>query len=331
MYKFRIEEISKEQAMIMIQKYHYSNTLPKLNKYFVGFFLKDELVGVVTLGWGTRPRHTIQRIFPSLNTQDYLEIGRMCMTEDMPRNSESQMLSQLVKWLKVNNPEIKILFTWADGMVGKVGYVYQASNFIYAGYSGGEMYMKDGVKIHVRQMKSFIVPRGVKDDRITVRPTLEQMKQFNILHFKGKQYRYLLFLCSKKEKNRLLKECLIDLTLPRPKESDLSWTIKDPLTGKWIESAKPPYVTDVDQKTKHLVDLKHKEKRICKCCGIEMQSGYVIRDGEEYFCSDDCLGGWYSEEEYDELCQADEAYWTEWGEPDSNKTCSEWLDELLRR
>ena len=32
-------------------------------------------------------------------------------------------------------------------MVGKVGYVYQASNFIYAGYSDGEMYMKDGVKI----------------------------------------------------------------------------------------------------------------------------------------------------------------------------------------
>lgn len=323
MYKFRIEEISKEQALIMIQKYHYSNTLPKLNKYFLGFFLKDELVGVVTLGWGTRPRHTIQRIFPSLDTHDYLEIGRMCMTEDMPRNSESQMLSQLVKWLKANHPEIKILFTWADGMVGKVGYVYQASNFIYSGYSGGEMYMKDGVKIHVRQMKSFLVPQGVKDDRITVRPTLEQMKQFNILHFKGKQYRYLLFLCNKKEKNRLLKECLIDLTLPRPKENDLSWTIRDPNTGKWIESAKPPYVTDVDQKTKHLVDLKHKEKRICECCGIEMHSGYVIRDGEEYFCSDDCLSGWYSEEEYDELCQADEAYWTEWDEPCGNKTRSE--------
>ena len=317
--------------MIMIQKYHYSNTLPKLNKYFVGFFLKDELVGVVTLGWGTRPKHTIQRIFPSLDTQDYLEIGRMCMTDDMPRNSESQMLSQLVKWLKVNHPEIKILFTWADGMVGKVGYVYQASNFIYAGYSGGEMYMKDGVKIHVRQMKSFIVPRGVKDDRITVRPTLDQMKQFNILHFKGKQYRYLLFLCNKKEKNKLLQECLIDLTLPRPKENDLSWTIKDINTGKWVESTKPPYITDVDQKTRHLVNLQNEENRVCTCCGNKMWSGYVIRDGEEYFCSDDCLSGWYSEEEYDELCQADEAYWTEWDEPHSNKTRSEWLDELLRR
>ena len=252
-YRFDIKEISKSEALEMIQKYHYSNTLPKLNKYFVGFFLEGKLAGVVTLGWGTRPRHTIQRIFPSLDTQDYLEIGRMCMTEDMPRNSESQMLSQLVRWIKRNIPELKVLFTWADGMVGKVGYVYQASNFIYAGYSGGEMYMKDGVKIHVRQMKSFLIPPGVKDDRITVRPTLQEMKQHNIKHFKGKQYRYLLFLCNKKEQQKLKSECLIDLSLPKPKDDDLSWTIKDENTGKWVESTKPPYVTDVDQSTRGIV------------------------------------------------------------------------------
>jgi hypothetical protein len=254
-YRFNIKEITKEQALEMIQKYHYSNTLPKLNKYFVGFFLDGELVGVVTLGWGTRPRHTIQRIFPSLDTKDYLEIGRMCMTELMPRNSESQMISQLVKWIKCNVPDLKILFTWADGMVGKVGYVYQASNFIYAGYSGGEMYMKDGVKIHVRQMKSIILPEGTKDERITVRPTLEQMRQFNIQHFKGKQYRYLMFLCDKKETKRLMNECLIDLSLPRPKDDDLSWTIKNLFTGKWEASDKPPYTTDIDQKTKEAVNL----------------------------------------------------------------------------
>lgn len=28
----------------MIQKYHYSNTLPKINKYFLGFFPEKKLV-----------------------------------------------------------------------------------------------------------------------------------------------------------------------------------------------------------------------------------------------------------------------------------------------
>ena len=165
------------------------------------------------------------------------------------------MLSQLVKWIRRNIPELKVLFTWADGMLGKVGYVYQASNFIYAGYSDGEMYMKDGVKIYVRQMKSFLVPDGQRDERITVRPIAEQMRNYNILHFKGKQYRYLLFLCDRKEKEKLKEECLIDLKLPRPKDDDLMWRVKDLDTGKWVESDKPPYKTDVDQKSKGLVNL----------------------------------------------------------------------------
>ncbi len=52
--------------------------------------------------------------------------------------------------------------------------------------------------------------------------------------------------------------------------------------------------------------------RVCSNCGKTMSVGYVIRDGEEYFCDDDCLKTWYSDKEYDELCQCDEAYWTVW-------------------
>ena len=96
-YTYEIREIKKEDALKMIQTYHYSNILPRLNKHFLGFYLDDRLVGVVTLGWGTRPLHTIKKIFPSLETKDYYEIGRMCMTEDMPKNSESQMLSQTIR------------------------------------------------------------------------------------------------------------------------------------------------------------------------------------------------------------------------------------------
>ena len=52
--------------------------------------------------------------------------------------------------------------------------------------------------------------------------------------------------------------------------------------------------------------------RVCSCCDKPMTEGYCIRDGEEYFCSDDCLSSTYSPEEYDELCQEDLAYWTSW-------------------
>jgi len=270
-YAFEVKEINKEEALEMVKRYHYSNTLPKLNKHFIGFYLEGKLTGVVTLGWGTRPLHTIQKIFPSLTAEDYYEIGRMCMTEDMPKNSETQMLSQLVKWMKKNMPEIKVLFTWADGMLGKVGYVYQAANFIYAGFSETDIYMKDGIKIHPRQMKSIFVQEGIEDDRIgrmkSIRPTKAQMAKYGFEHYKGNQYKYFIILSNdKKERKSLTEEWettrdrLINkrkgkLSFARPKDSDLTWKKLDLKDGKWHECGKPPYRTDIDKDTRELVNL----------------------------------------------------------------------------
>ena len=58
--------------------------------------------------------------------------------------------------------------------------------------------------------------------------------------------------------------------------------------------------------------MNDEEARECTNCHGEMWSGYVINDGMEYFCCDDCLHGWYSPDEYEELCECDAAYWTEW-------------------
>ena len=53
---------------------------------------------------------------------------------------------------------------------------------------------------------------------------------------------------------------MIDLNLPRPKDDDLSWTIKNLNTGKWESTTKPPYVTDIDQTTKDMVDMTIENK-----------------------------------------------------------------------
>ena len=58
-----VREIPKMQAVAFIRQYHYSKVMPRLNKYFVGFFVGGQLSGVVVLGWGTQPLQTI-RCFP---------------------------------------------------------------------------------------------------------------------------------------------------------------------------------------------------------------------------------------------------------------------------
>ena len=188
----KLVPISKNKALDIVKKQHYSNTLPNINKICLGIYINQKLKGCITLGYGTRPKHTIKKLFPSLDTSDYLEIGRMCIDDEFKTNTESQMLSKCIKYLKKNYPHIKVLFTWSDGILGKCGTVYQASNFLYGGYIFTDIYIYKGVKIHPRLMKKLISPN---DNRKTVRPTPQQKKELSIEHIKGKQFRYCYFLC----------------------------------------------------------------------------------------------------------------------------------------
>lgn len=84
-------------------------------------------------------------------------------------------------------------------MLGKVGYVYQASNFHYVGYGETDFYLMEGVKIpppSQGKQKGCLQKMGIKEK--TIRPTQEQMKQYNMNHYRGRQFKYIYFLANKK-------------------------------------------------------------------------------------------------------------------------------------
>ena len=241
-YDFTINEISRSYATDFIQSLHYSKIMPKLTKHFLGCYLENELVGVLTLGWGTQPKATIAKLFDGLDTKDYYEIGKMCMKEEMPRNSESQMISAVVKWMKDNCPEKQFLYTWADGIMGKPGYVYQAANFLYGGFIWTQIYISDkGEKIHPRSSKKLCEENvkfklkkepdffvGKKGERIYWL-TQDFLDHKGISKIHGKQFRYILPL--NKKARKLLKKSNVEWNLNYPKESDLVWN-KSTLEGK---------------------------------------------------------------------------------------------------
>ena len=168
-----LKQLNKYTAAEFVASRHYSAVMPKLTKHYLGCFIQDELIGVITFGWGTRPKHTIQKLFPQLDTKDYFEIGKMCMDDKMPKNSESQLLSLSIKWLK-ENTKIKYLFTWADGLVGKPGYVYQSANFLYGGFSITDTYVTEqGEKVHPRTMQGHIP--NTKNRKYGMRPNPKQL------------------------------------------------------------------------------------------------------------------------------------------------------------
>ena len=225
-----VKPISKREFSDMVYRYHYSKVMPKLTKIYLGGFDGDELVAVMSLGWGVRPLHTIRKLFPSLGTKDYLEIGKMCLPDSQPKNSESRFISLCLKYLKKEVPGLKLVFTWADGMLGKPGYIYQASNFYYGGFAETDSYFSGkGEKVHPRTTGA-----------IGGRPSIEKQKEIGFSHYKGRQFRYVYFLCSKKEEKSLLDES--DFTWSKsnnPKDCDLKWRKRG--EDGWADSPPPNY------------------------------------------------------------------------------------------
>ena len=149
-------------------------------------------------------------------------------------NSESQMLSGVVKWMKENCPEKQFLYTWADGIMGKPGYVYQAANFLYGGFIWTQIYISDkGEKIHPRSSRrlcdenvEFKLERepnffeGKKGERIYWL-TQDFLDHKGITKVHGKQFRYILPL--NKKARKLLKKSKVEWNLNYPKDNDLIW------------------------------------------------------------------------------------------------------------
>jgi len=229
----KICEIDVKEGYRLIHKFHYLKVFPKLTKVVLAEKESNKLQGVMTLGFGVRPKHTIQKLFPSLDTTDYWEIGRLVLDDKLPRNSESMFISSCMKYIKKNYPNIKLIFTWADGMLGKPGYVYQGSNFLYGGYIWTDCYFYKGERIH---------PRAT--NKIGGRPTAEQLLQLGWDHYRGKQFRYVYFLCSHKEKKLLLKESQFEWSTNYPKHSDLAW--KKRTEEGWIVSREPHYTSHMN-------------------------------------------------------------------------------------
>lgn len=245
-----VKEIDKATAFQLIKKYHYSSQLPRLTRVCLGFFTPEhEFVGALSLGWGTRPKHTIKILWDALESSDYFEIGKMALADKMPRNSESQFLSLVVRYIKENHKNVKVIFTWADGVLGKAGYVYQASNFLYGGFSFTDTYFTNkGERVHPRTSQKLATGEGVKIGR---RPTFEQLEEWGWKHYKGKQFKYVYFTCSRKMKKELLRTCKIEVSIKHPKDKDLEWKVKVG-KGKWVGANIPTF----NKTSTEIYDLK---------------------------------------------------------------------------
>jgi hypothetical protein len=134
-----------------------------------------------------------------------------------PKNIESYCIAQSIKFLKTNYPKIKILVSYADASVGHVGYIYQASNWLYIGNSSPEPEIFiDNIKRHRRDLYDKYGTSSIKKLKDILGEKLQIGK-------KNKKYKYIYILGnSKKEHKELIIKLKVKIINDYPK-GDLNY------------------------------------------------------------------------------------------------------------
>lgn len=237
-----VQRIDPETAITFIRRYHYSKVLPRLNRHYLGFYEDGQLCGVVLLSWGTQPLQTIRKIFPAhcLTTASYTEIGKMCFLPEKNHTGYfgSLALSALIRWVRDNTGYL-FLYTLADGIMGKCGYVYQAANFRYLGHFTTSVYRDSttGEKIHPRSAGRLLAENAALEGVARKHwLTHDFCAAKGIEKINGRMFRYIYPLT--RQAKELLDSYPEYAAIPYPKNKDLSFVVR---TGhRQYEQIPPP-------------------------------------------------------------------------------------------
>jgi hypothetical protein len=142
MDKLRFQEIEKNVAKQEVITNHYLHR-PCPISWTWGAFVDDKLKGVLTIGkppsWSTMcglvgESYKDFKNNPDSRAKDVYELNRLWVDDCLPRNTESRFIGWCLRSLRQLRPNV-ILVSYADSKMGHVGYVYQATNWIYTGTS----------------------------------------------------------------------------------------------------------------------------------------------------------------------------------------------------
>ena len=187
----RVEQIPPIEAKPWILKRHYAHRMPCV-QYAFGLFVDSDCVGVATFGT-TSVNSAAVAICGDLWADKVFELNRLCVDAN-DDNACSFLVSHSIKLL----PQPSLLVSYADSGAGHVGYIYQATNWIYTGVSRGDTeWTVDGQLLH---------RKGVYDRFGTSnRQHIEGLGHIVTLHKQGDKHRYVYFSGNKTERRAMQK------------------------------------------------------------------------------------------------------------------------------
>lgn len=159
MNNMEVKRITYEQTKPFILGIHYARRMPCV-QYAFGLFQDEELIGCVTYGQPASPA-LCKGVAGEQNRKHVLELNRLVI---LPEYNGQNLASILVGKSLKQLPNWTFVVSYADwGGWGHVGYIYQATNWLYTGltkprtdkYSEGHSrhYAKDETRRQIRTAK----------------------------------------------------------------------------------------------------------------------------------------------------------------------------------
>lgn len=128
--RWRIEEIPYATAMELVIKNHYMHRkCPCSRAYGLIDMETGNIDGVVTYGVPCSST-LLKGVCGEDEKNNVYELNRLWIADYVPRNGESFLVGNTLKLL-----DREIIVSFSDTSMGHVGYIYQATNFLYCGQS----------------------------------------------------------------------------------------------------------------------------------------------------------------------------------------------------
>ena len=182
---FFVAQVPSRQARETIIENHYSGRVVNNSYLHLGVYLAGRYVGVLQFGYALNPSR-VGHIVRETKTGEYLELNRMWLSDEAPRNSESQAIAYSVRFIRRAMPMVAWIQSFADERCGGLGVVYQAANFLYIGSHVTEFLELDGEYYHRLLVTAH--KKGGGRGRY-LRDNLDRAVKHNL-----RQFRYIFFV-----------------------------------------------------------------------------------------------------------------------------------------
>ena len=196
-----VRPIEYQETLPFILGVHYARRVPSI-QYAFGYFEGGELMGVVTYGQPASPS-LCKGIAGEENRGNVLELNRLVFYPQFNGNNRASILvGRSLKML----PHHTFVVSYADyGGWGHIGYIYQATNFLYTGKSKArtDIFSESGHSRHYKKGEQRRVNRTEK-------------------------YRYVYLVGDKRERKKMRQELRYPIIKDYPKGDSRRYDTENP-------------------------------------------------------------------------------------------------------